>query len=347
VPLLNGGRVTVGAWLDRQVELLREAHRRAGPVAVQLLSGTGVAAISGDELLSVELALQTARLAIARDHGYADWADAVGHAQLLVDTRFELAADAIQWGELETLRELLDAQPTLVQTRSPFVHGATLLHHVAANGIEVERQLQSPPNAAKIMRLLLERGAEPDAVCDTYGGGRAQTTLYLLVSSCVPAAAGVQAALVEQLCQGGARVDGLDDDGLPLWTAITFGYPGAAEALRRCGALVDNIVFAAALGDLEAVESYFDSSGNLEPQRARSAERIGVDGPALEPDRLIDYALIWAAAHDRREVVEFLLGKGPDLTFTEPCFGSTAVGAARYHGHRAIVARLEPLTAGD
>ncbi|MGO9957347.1 MAG: ankyrin repeat domain-containing protein [Solirubrobacteraceae bacterium] len=347
VPMLTDATVTVGAWLDQQVELLREAHRRADPVAVQLLRGTGVVPVSEDESLSVELGLQTARLAVARDHGYGDWADALGHAHLLVDTRFELAADAIQWGELETLRELLDAHPALVQMRSPFVHRATLLHHVAANGIEVERQLQSPPNAAEIMRLLLEHGAEPDASCDTYGGGRAQTTLYLLVSSCVPAARGVQATLVEELCNGGARVDGLDDDGLPLWTAITFGYPRAAEALGRCGARVDNIVFAAALGDLEAVKSDFDSSGNLKPQRARSAERIGVGGPALEPDRLLDYALIWAAAHDRREVVEFLLGKGPDLTFTEPCFGSTAAGAARYHGHRAMVARLEPLTARD
>jgi len=31
----------------------------------------------------------------------------------------------------------------------------------------------------------------------------------------------------------------------------------------RCGARVDNIVFAAALGDLDAVEGYFDSSGQL------------------------------------------------------------------------------------
>ncbi len=76
------------------------------------------------------------------------------------------------------MRELLDWHSALVQMRSPFVHRATLLHHVAANGIEVERQLQFPPNAAEIMRLLLEHAAEPDAVCDTDGGGRAHTTLY-------------------------------------------------------------------------------------------------------------------------------------------------------------------------
>jgi hypothetical protein len=56
-----------------------------------------------------------------------------------VDTRFEAAADAIHEGGLDTLRYLLDDEPGLVLMRSPFPHRQTLLHHVAANGIEVER----------------------------------------------------------------------------------------------------------------------------------------------------------------------------------------------------------------
>jgi hypothetical protein len=178
-------------------------------------------------------------------------------------------------GELEALRELLDAHPELVRMRSPFVHRAMLLHHVAANGIEIERQLQSPPNAVAIARLPLERGAEPDASCELYGGGPDATTLSLLVSSSVPAAAGVQAALVDELCRGGARANGVADDGVPLWTAITFGYTEAAEALVRCGAPVDNIVFAAALGDLKEVEGYFDEGGQLRSRLDGIPMRLG------------------------------------------------------------------------
>jgi len=37
VPFLNDATVTLGAWLDEQVELLREAHRSRDPVGVQLL----------------------------------------------------------------------------------------------------------------------------------------------------------------------------------------------------------------------------------------------------------------------------------------------------------------------
>ena len=341
VPAVEAPLVSVGVWLERQVALLMEAHGNGERVAARLLRGTGVLQGAEEELLLARLEVEIAREAIARDHGYAGWVDAVVHFGEPVDTRFEAAADAIQWGELETLRKLLAAHPQLVRMRSPFVHRATLLHHVAANGIEVERQLQSPSNAVEIMRVLLERGAQPDALCDTYGGGRGQTTLYLLVSSAHPAAAGVQAGLVEELCRGGARVDGLDDDGTPLWTAIMFGYTDAAEALVRSGARVDNIVFAAALGDLAAVESYFDSSASSKSDLPGIPSRAGAMGPPIDPERIVDYALVQAAAHNRQPVVEFLLSKGPDLEFREPFFDATARGVARYHGHEEIVALLD------
>jgi len=341
VPDLNNRTITHGEYLGRQVELLREAQRDGEPVAAELLRGTACGRGTVEELLNAELTLETARLAVARDHGYASWTAAGKHSSDLVDGRFEAAADAIQWGDITTLQRLLDEDPELVRARSPFVHRTTLLHHVAANGIEVERQLQSPPNAAEIMRLLLERGSEPDAVCDTYGGERFQTTLYLLVSSIVPATAGVQAQLVEELCRAGAASNGPGDDGEPLWTAITFGYTDAVEALVRCGARVDNVVFAAALGDLAGVRRFFDEAGRLKPGRARSTRRSGSRRPPLRVDGMLEYALIWAALHGRREVCTFLLEKQPDLSFAEPFFGSTAIGAARYHGYHEIVAMLE------
>jgi len=67
----------------------------------------------------------------------------------------------------------------------------------------------------------------------------------------------------------------------------------------------------------------------------------------LERDHLLDYALIWAALHGRLEVVEFLLGKQPDLTFTEPFHHVTARGAAGHGRHQEIVAMLDDSDAGD
>ena len=42
-----------------------------------------------------------------------------------------------------------------------------------------------------------------------------------------------------------------------------------------------------------------------------------------------------------REVVEFLLGKGPDLSYADPGFGATARGAALYNGHTEIAALID------
>ena len=329
IPLIEGRRTTVGPWLDAQVSMLLDADERGDPIVATLLQGNGVAA--GPTPLTSDVARQV----IALDHDYASWEGAGAHRDEPVDLAFEAAADAVQWGDVDGLRALLDRMPELVTMRSPFPHRATLLHHVAANGIEVERQLQSPPNATDIARLLLERGSEPDASCETYGGGGSQTTLYLLVSSAHPAAAGVQAPLVHELVSGGALVDGVDDDGLPMLTAVTFGYTAAVEALARCGARVDNILFAAALGDLAAVRDHL-----RHPLRATGAL---VGARAIDRDHVLEHALIAAALHGRLPVVELLLEEGPDLWFTEPTFGSTARGAARYAQHEHVAALLDAL----
>jgi hypothetical protein len=67
---------------------------------------------------------------------------------------------------------------------------------------------------------------------------------------------------------------------------------------------------------------------------------MGTDGPVIEASRLVDLALIYAALHGRRGVVAFLLDQQPDLRFTEPRFGATALGAARYAGDPEIVQLL-------
>jgi hypothetical protein len=261
-----------------------------------------------------ELDEASAREAMAREHRFASYADALA-ADRRVDPRFEAACDAIVDGEIDALRAIVDRD--LVRARSAYRHQSTLLHHVAANGIESGRQWQSPANAPAIAELLLAAGAEPDATCRCYGP--ADTTLELLVSSSHPAAAGVQADVVEVLVRGGARVDGLEDDGAPIWTAITSGYATAVDRLVACGARIDNLVLAAASGDVARVKEFLGR-----PCGARFGRHV------FEPERMVDYATIYAAMLGRRVVVELLLTEGPDLTIVEPVHRSTALGAARY-----------------
>jgi hypothetical protein len=57
---------------------------------------------------------------------------------------FARSVKAIVTGDVQALRQELAADPVLVQARSVSAHRATLLHYVAANGIEPELQRQVP-----------------------------------------------------------------------------------------------------------------------------------------------------------------------------------------------------------
>jgi hypothetical protein len=316
-----GPAPTVGEVIGRRAEAIWRAYGAGDPAVGEVLGSA-----------QSDLTLDQVRTGIARQHGFAGWAAMLAERDRPVDPRFEAAADALVSGDEEALRGLLDATPALARARSPFGHHATLVHYVAANGVEISRQWQSPRNAVRLLRLLLEHGADPDATCDTYRGDRAQTPLCLLVSSTHPARAGVQGDLVAELCRAGARPDGLDGDGLPLWTAITFGYLAAVEALAGSGARLDILVFAAAAGDLALVERQL--------RQGPAGARIGAGGPVLDARDMVGYALIYSAGLGRIDAVRLLLAHGPDLGLTEPMFGGTALGAARYHGRADIEALL-------
>ncbi|MEV6488642.1 hypothetical protein AB0M20_08400 [Actinoplanes sp. NPDC051633] len=62
------------------------------------------------------------------------------------------------------------------------------MHYLAANGVEIYRQLV-PANAADVAQLLLANGADATATARMYGGD--QTVLGLLLTSSHPARAGV------------------------------------------------------------------------------------------------------------------------------------------------------------
>jgi hypothetical protein len=327
------------AALEHQAQSLLAASRQGHPDVLVLVRSHGLTeSVAATDATSISL--ETARELVAREHGYPSFAEAATQGASVVDARFEFAADAVVTGDLEALQELLRLAPGLARSRSSYPHHATLLHVSAANGIEHTRQWQSPANAAVVARALIGAGAAADATCDVYRGGSGTTPLVLLVSSGPPAVAGVQAALVEVLCAGGANPNGLDEDGLPLWTAITFGYSAAVERLAAFGARIDNVVFAAALGDLARVEWYVkQGQGQSSLATSRSAWRIGARGPELEPQYMLEYALIYACRHSRREVVEFLLSQDLDLSVKEPLWKSSALGMARHA--RELSGRLE------
>jgi len=225
----------------------------------------------------------------------------------VAEDTFEAAADAVVDGRVTDLRALLRDQPALTTARSQRKHHATLLHYVAANGVEQYRQ-KSPPNAVEIANTLLEAGAEVDALADTYAGGTTETTMNLLVSSVHPREAGVQVPLVHTLLDYGAAIDGISHDCSPLVTALAFWYGSAATALVERGARVETVATAAGMGRFDLVRQMVTDAGTV---------RDGVpllDVPWLRlgnaPQANLELAAVWARIHGHPEVESFLVQRG-------------------------------------
>jgi ankyrin repeat protein len=267
--------------------------------------------ISRAEKDGSRFALADAQHLLAQAHSYENWADFAREIEGLRSeagqSDFERAADAVVTGDLARLNEMLEKNPSLVHEHSARKHRATLLHYVAANGVEDFRQ-KTPPNAVEIARRLIEAGAAVDALADTYGADKYQTTMNLLVSSTHPAEAGLQSKLVEVLLDHGAAVDGLDGNASPILTALAFGYSDAADTLARRGASVDHVVIAAAVGNLDVVREYVADARTLKRKTSLNAFPAWVHIPE-DAAAQIEMAFVWACKFGRADVAKFLLDR--------------------------------------
>jgi ankyrin repeat protein len=249
--------------------------------------GAGIA-----EVRSADLGLDDARLLVAREYFLEDW-DALAHFVLDAAgdgpvARFEAAVEAVADGDRAALEQMLRDDPALPRARSARSHHATLLHYLAANGVEGHRQ-RTPPNAVEIARLLLDAGADPDALADMYG--ERCTTLGLLVSSTPPHEAGLQAPLAELLLDRGAAAD------VPgsKWNAaarcaLAFGFLDTARAIAARTGRSGDIRIAAGLGELGETARFLPTADDGSRQAA----------------------LVLACMHGHARVVRLLLDTGSD-----------------------------------
>ena len=282
--------------------------------------------------------------------------------------RFERAVDAVVDGDVGLLRQLLGEDPSLINARSvrvtdgdPPVHGATLVHYLAANGVEGERQ-RSPKNAVAVAKVLLDAGADPDALSDCYGSRC--TTLALLVSSTPPAQAGVQVPLVHALIDAGASIapKGEGHWTSPTETALVFGFRDAAQALVDRGAPVETLAAAAGLGREDDVRRMLPAAGPLDRHRALALAAqsghpsivellidAGEDPNRYNPPGTHAHSapLHQAIAAGQLNVVRTLVARGARLDLRDTIHQGTALGWAKYCGQPEIAAYLAQLGASE
>ncbi|HKR32434.1 MAG TPA: ankyrin repeat domain-containing protein [Terriglobales bacterium] len=315
-------------WIDALVRHSGIVITPGMPVRIERWSKQ-VARHAIEELINKEMrTLTKAQFVIARAQGFESWPKFSRHlhqrAQSQSETsQFEAAADAIVSGDAPKLKRLLRGNPELVRARSTREHGAALLHYVSANGVEGFRQ-RTPKNILEIAKILLDAGAEVDAICHVYRGDC--TTLSLAATSVHPANAGVMDELLQLLLDHGARIDRKGSAGNAHWlvfACLANGQPGAARFLAGKGAYVD-FVSAAALGLLEEVQKHLYPDRNEKPAVSQ---------------QLMQQAFRYACGYGAIGVVEFLLHRGADVA--EHCGdGFTGTHYAAMYGHAETVKLL-------
>jgi len=368
---------------EQQAEELLAAHRSADPPALALIHRCHPRfldekvpwlprRLTAEAIAAVPFDRDDARLVVARGYDFLDWAALAAHVAAVTRRGsptflFETAVEAVVDGDVAALRGALGTHPELVRARStrrthfdPPVHEATLLHYVAANGVEGHRQ-RTPPSAVEVTTLLLDAGAEVDALAGFYGGRWA--TLSLLVSSSHPAAAGLQVALAHLLLDRGAAIEGTGPEAqTPLLTALVFGYLDTAMALAQRGARTDTLEAAAGLGEAARVTSLLtDSDAEARHRALALAAQLGhADAVAAlldageDPDRYnpegfhahatpLHHAAL--AGHDA--VVRLLVQRGARLDQRDTLYAATPLGWARYQGRRETAEYLAACGAPD
>jgi hypothetical protein len=189
--------------LERQANRIVEAHSSGNDAVVAHITcwHPTMCCWKADRIMAAKINLADARETLAREYGFADWAEVEKKGNNPPSQEFEIAVDNLLSGDVEALREALDSNPDLICQKSDYGHAATLVHYLGSNGVETHRQVV-PLNVVEIAKLLIERGADLNAVAKMYGGSH---TLGLVGTSGHPFEAGVAEELTKVLREAGAE----------------------------------------------------------------------------------------------------------------------------------------------
>jgi len=230
---------------------------------------------------------------------------------------------AVRDGAIDTIRRLLSEHPGLASARLGSQDGGTGTPlHVVTDWPGYFR------NGPEIVRLLIDAGADPNAL--TTGRGDDPSAATASRGSETPlhyAASSDDADVARELIDGGADLETPDGSiGTPLDNAIGYGCWHVARMLVACGAGVGKLWHAAALGMLERLDDLLLQPGTDQEQisqafwhacaggQRRAAERLLHAGADLNwvPDYADGTPLDTAAGlgTQQQNVIEWLQSKG-------------------------------------
>ena len=213
---------------------------------------------------------------------------------------------AVHAGDVEAIQRLLRNDPALATARlGSKDSGTTTPLHLVTDWPGYF------PNGPQIVRLLIDAGADPNALTTSRGaettGPGDETPLHYAASS-------DDADVAEALIDGGADIEMPDGSiGTPLDNAVGYGCWHVARLLVARGARVDKAWHAAALGMLGRLDAI-----------------LGSDPPAED----VSQAFWHACTAGQRRAAEYLLSRGADLNWEPDYAHGTPLDAASGHSTR-------------
>lgn len=281
---------------ERALNLIRRSH-------------PGFARASDETIKAADFTMDDARLVLAREHGFADWAALAAHVERLAQGKvvepFRVAFQAVKDGDLEQFKQTLAGHPELVAT--PGTNGNGLLH-LAASFHQLE-----------MVNLLLAAGADIN-MANNKGWTLLHGVAYTSVGG-TPDGPELVINLIDSLLAAGADVtaEAHGAGGTPLMQALFWGNRPQAERLAQEGIYPNNLRAAAGLGRLDLVQRFFNPDGSLKPEAGakRAFHRPHSGFPPWTPtdnrQEIVDEALVYAAKSGRTNVMDFLLTQGADI----------------------------------
>jgi ankyrin repeat protein len=281
---------------QRALKLIRQSHPR-------------FAGASDEEIKAADFTMNDARLVLAREHGFADWAALAAHVERLAQGKviepFRVAFQAIKGNDLDTFKRTLSSHPELATT--PGTNGNGLLH------------LATDFGRVEMVRLLLEGGADINMA-----NNKGWTMLHSVACTSVgnvPGGPEMVTGIIDSLLAAGADVtaEAHGAGGTPLLQALFWGNRLQAERLAQEAINPHNLRTVAGLGRFDLMPTFFNPDGSLKPdagqKRAFHRPHSGFPPwiPSDDRQEIVDEALVYAAKSGRTNVMDYLLAQGANI----------------------------------
>ncbi len=324
--------------LRNQVKELWESfHARCPDTAARFRESLPeLAGLSSDEVFEAGLGFRDARRVLILEYGFADWDALIRHIDAVLPgaggkkvvypegdlpAPVETVLKAVEDGDVERVRALLNVDPELVhvRVRSDYREGDTLLHRSDPQQVDDGTNPCDPH--LQVAQMLIDRGVDIDAV-----GGRENT----VGSTPLDAAAWAgNIGMVKLLLRNGADPEkGGDEDAdyNPVSTAVSHGRKDIFKLLINAGARY-GIQHTIRMKMLEETRELLDADPSL-LNRTKSVDPRWPEG---------EVPLVLAAGN--RDIFNLFLERGANVNARDPQ-GYTPLMAARSVGDEEGVQAL-------